>query len=168
MTPRVVVVGAGFGGLAAVRELADAPVEVVLVDRRNHHTFLPLLYQVATAGLNPADVAHPIRSIVQRQHNVTVRWGTVTGVDWAARAVRVDGAPDLEFDHLIVAAGSTTHYFGIPGAAEHGYPLYALDDATALRNHVLERFEAADSDPSLVEARERTKPATLRGRFFCF
>jgi NADH:ubiquinone reductase (H+-translocating) len=149
--PTVVVVGAGFGGLAAVRELDGAPVDVVLVDRRNHHTFLPLLYQVATAGLNPADVAHPVRGIVQRQRNVTVRLGEVTGVDWDAREVLLDGQSPLAFDHLVVAAGSTANFFGIPGAAEHGYPLYALDDATALRNHVLERFEAADSDRTLID-----------------
>ncbi len=149
--PRVVVVGAGFGGLAAVAELADAPVEVVLVDRRNHHTFLPLLYQVATAGLNPADVAHSIRAIVQRQRNVSVRLGEVVGVDWDAREVQLEGQPPLGFDHLIVAAGSTANFFGIPGAAEHGRPLYALDDATALRNHVLGRFEAADADPALID-----------------
>lgn len=149
--PRVVVVGAGFGGLAAVRELADAPVDVVLIDRRNHHTFLPLLYQVATAGLNPADVAHPVRGIVQRQRNVSVRLGTVTGVDWGRRDVCLEGGGAVRFDHLILAAGSTAHFFGIPGAAEFGYPLYALEDATALRNHVLERFEAADADPALVD-----------------
>ena len=149
--PRVVVVGAGFGGLAAVAELADASVEVVLVDRRNHHTFLPLLYQVATAGLNPADVAHSIRAIVQRQRNVSVRLGEVVAVDWDAREVQLEGQPPLGFDHLIVAAGSTANFFGIPGAAEHGRPLYALDDATALRNHVLGRFEAADADPALID-----------------
>ena len=146
------VVGAGFGGLACVRELADAPVDVVLVDRRNHHTFLPLLYQVATAGLNPADVAHPVRGIVQKQRNVSVRLGEVVGVDWDAREVVLDGQPPLGFDHLVVAAGSTANFFGIPGAAEHAFPLYALDDATALRNHVLERFEAADADRGLIES----------------
>lgn len=149
--PRVVVVGAGFGGLAAVRQLADAPVDVVLIDRHNHHTFLPLLYQVATAGLNPADVAHPVRGIVQRQRNVSVRLATVTGVDWSRREVHVDGGEPVRFDHLILAAGSTAHFFDTPGAAEFGFPLYALEDATALRNHVLERFEAADADPTLVD-----------------
>lgn len=153
--PRVVVVGAGFGGLAAVRELAADPVDVTLVDRANFHTFLPLLYQVATAGLNPADVAHPIRGIVQRQRNVTVRRAEVTGVDWDARQLLVssDGAPmaPIPFDHLVVAAGSTASYFGIPGAEEHAFPLYALDDATALRNHVLSCFEAADAAPGLVD-----------------
>ena len=145
------MIGAGFAGLAAVKELADAPVDIVLVDRRNHHTFLPLLYQVATAGLNPADVAHPVRGIVQRQRNVSVRLGEVVGVDWAAREVLLDAQPALGFDHLVVAAGSTANFFGIPGAAEHGYPLYALDDATALRNHVLGRFEAADADRALLD-----------------
>ncbi|MBK5223493.1 MAG: NAD(P)/FAD-dependent oxidoreductase [Acidimicrobiia bacterium] len=154
--PHVVIIGAGFGGLAAAAELRDDPVDITIVDRANFHTFLPLLYQVATAGLNPADVAHPIRGIVQRQGNVRVRRGTVVGVDWEARQLEVETeagplAP-LGFDHLIVAAGSTANFFGIPGAAELGFPLYALDDATALRNHVLACFEAADADSLLLDS----------------
>lgn len=153
--PRVVVVGAGFGGLATVAGLAGTGVDVTLVDRHNFHTFLPLLYQVATAGLSAADVAHPIRGIVQRHRNVTVRAGTVVGVDWDERHLLVDAdgehlAP-LGFDHVVLAAGSTASFFGIPGAEEHGFPLYDLDDASALRNHVLGRFEAADADRSLID-----------------
>jgi NADH:ubiquinone reductase (H+-translocating) len=152
---RVVIIGGGFGGLAAARELTEAPVEVTLVDQRNFHTFLPLLYQVATAGLNPADVAHPIRGILRRQHNVTVRQGTVSGVRWDDRSLEVrlvDGGEQLVgFDHLVVAAGSSPNFFGVPGAEECAFPLYSLDDATSLRNHLLSRFEAADAKPSLID-----------------
>lgn len=122
-----------------------------MVDRNNFHTFLPLLYQVATSGLNAADVAHPVRAIVQRHRNIDVRRGTVVGVDWEARRVLVADQPPLPFDHLVLAAGSTANDFGIPGVAEHGYPLYSLADAARLRNRVLERFEAAAVDPSLVD-----------------
>jgi NADH:quinone reductase (non-electrogenic) len=148
---RVVVVGAGFGGLAAARRLAGAPVEVTIVDRNNFHTFLPLLYQVASAGLNAADVAYAVRGIVRRHGNATYRQGTVTAVDWDAGAVLLDGGVSLPFDHLVVAAGATAEYFGIPGAAEHALPLYSLADATALRNHMLACFEAADADPAAVD-----------------
>src|SRR5436309_3690711 len=114
----VVVIGAGFGGLAAVKELADAPVHVTIVDRHNFHTFQPLLYQVATAGLNAADVAYAVRGIFRRQRNVAFRQAQVTGVDWDGRTLELDrGAePALPFDHLVVAAGATAAFFGIHGA----------------------------------------------------
>ena len=149
--PRVVIIGAGFGGLAAARRLSAVPVDVTLVDRNNFHTFLPLLYQVATAGLNAADVAHAVRGIVRDEPNVSFRKGTVTDVDWTSRAVVLDDGDTLLFDRLIVAAGASAEFFGIPGAAEHALPLYTLDDAVMLRNHILGRFEAADADPSLID-----------------
>ncbi|MBA2283521.1 MAG: NAD(P)/FAD-dependent oxidoreductase [Acidimicrobiia bacterium] len=148
--PRVVVVGAGFGGLCVARHLAGKPVDVTVVDRNNFHQFLPLLYQVATCGLNAADVAYPVRGIVRDHANVRFRHGTVTAVDWERRVVAVEDG-ELAFDHLVVAAGATADFFGIDGAAEHSLPLYTLQDAVALRNHVLGRFEAADADPALVE-----------------
>ncbi len=147
---RVVVIGAGFGGLAVARSLTGAPVEVTVVDRNNFHTFQPLLYQVATAGLNAADVASVVRGILQRRANVDFRLGAVDGVDWAERDVLLADGGRLPFDHLVVAAGSAPAFFGVPGAQEHGFPLYSLDGATALRNHVLERFEAAAADPALI------------------
>jgi NADH dehydrogenase len=147
------VIGAGFGGLAATKRLAKADVDVTLVDRHNYHTFQPLLYEVATAGLNAADVAYAVRGIFRRQHNVTFRRATVTGVDWTQHTLELDRGEEqsLGFDHLVIAAGSTTAYFGIPGAAENAFPLYSLVDAIALRNHILDRFEAADADPSLID-----------------
>ena len=154
MRPKVLIVGAGFGGLACARALARTPVDVTIVDRNNFHTFLPLLYQVATAGLNAADVSHAVRGVVQRQPNVEFRQFEVTGVDWDERAlvgVSQAGAGRLPFDHLVLATGSVASFFGVPGAEEHSFPLYSLRDAARLRNHVLARFEAAASDPGLVD-----------------
>lgn len=149
--PKVVIVGAGFGGLAATEALAHVPVDVVLVDQHDYHTFQPLLYQVATALLNAEDVGRPVRGIFRHQDNVTIRQATVTGVDWETRRVQLDGGHLLPFDYLVLAAGSAVSYFGIPGAAEHAFPLYTLPDAVRLRDRVLDCFEAADRDPSLID-----------------
>ncbi len=151
VVPKVVVIGAGFGGIEVARGLRDAPVDVTLVDRHNFHTFQPLLYQVATAGLNAADVTNVVRARFHDQHNVTFRQAEVTGVDWDRRLVHLAGHPDLPFDHLVVAGGASVSYFGTPGAAEHGFALYTLEDAVRLRNHIVERFEAADADPSEID-----------------
>ena len=158
--PKVVVIGAGFGGLEVARHLKGAPVEVTLVDRHNFHTFQPLLYQVATAGLNAADVAHVVRGLFHHQANVRFRQGQRHRGRLGRRAgsCSADG-PSLPFDHLVVAAGATVTYFGTPGAAEHGFPLYTLADATRLRNHIVRRFEAADTDPVELDRRR----AHLRG-----
>jgi NADH dehydrogenase len=146
--PHVVILGAGFGGLAAARTLENEAVDVTIVDRNNFHTFQPLLYQVATAGLNVADVAYPVRSVFRRHQHVAFRQGTVVAVDWDGRALVFEDGPALGFDHLVVAAGSSPNYFGTPGAEEHGFPLYSLAQAARLRNHVLRQFEAADVDPT--------------------
>ncbi len=149
---RVVIVGAGFGGLSAARALIGKPVDVTIVDQRNFHTFQPLLYEVATAGLDSGDVAYPIRAIFGRADNVTFRFATVTGVDWERRHVVLHDAEPLPFDSVIVASGATARYFGIPGASEFTFPLYTLTDARTLRDHVLRRLEDADSDPAAVAA----------------
>jgi NADH:quinone reductase (non-electrogenic) len=154
--PNVVIVGAGFGGLAAAKGLDKLPVDVTLVDKQNFTTFQPLLYQVATSGLNDADVAHPIRGLFHRQHNLHVRQGEVDAADWERRVIRFTDGREEPYDHLVVAPGAVATWFGIPGARERGLPLYTLPDAVALRNHVIERFEAVDADPSLVEAGELT------------
>ena len=145
---RVVIVGAGFAGLAAARALVGEPVEVTIVDQRNFHTFQPMLYEVATAGLESGDVAYPIRVIFGKAPNVTFRFAQVTGVDWERRQVTLEDADPLPFDSVIVASGATAKFFGIPGAAEFSFPLYTLTDARSLRDHVLRRFEEADADPS--------------------
>jgi NADH:ubiquinone reductase (H+-translocating) len=138
---RVVVIGAGFGGLRVARALRDAPVDITVVDANNFHTFQPLLYQVATAGLDTDDIAYPVRGIFRRQRNVTVRMATVTGIDLASRTVTTDRGAPISYDSLVVAAGSVSHDFGIPGVAEHTLPLKSAADALALRNHLLAQFE---------------------------
>ena len=148
--PHVVVVGAGFGGLAAARGLGDADVEVTIVDRNNFHTFQPLLYQVATAGLSGVDVGHAVRAMFHRQANVRFRRAKVVGVDWDDRQVELADGGHLRFDYLVLAAGASTSYFGIDGAEEHALPLYGLTDALRLRNHILERFERADADRAQI------------------
>jgi NADH:ubiquinone reductase (H+-translocating) len=145
--PRVVIVGAGFGGLECAKALAGKDVDVTIVDRHNHHTFQPLLYQVATAGLGADDVAHSVRGVFQRQANVSFRLGTVIGVDPDARAVALDEGPALPYDHLVLAAGAATADFGVPGVAEHAFGLKSLPEALALRNHLLACVERADREP---------------------
>jgi NADH dehydrogenase len=152
--PHVVIVGAGFGGLAVARGLERLPVEVTLIDRNNFTTFQPLLYQVATAGLNAADVAHPVRGLFHRQRNLRMLVGEVTGVDWDTREVVLADHQAVPFDHLVLATGAVASWFGVPGAAEYAVPLYTLEDAVEVRNHVVSRFEAADADPSLVDRGE--------------
>ena len=147
----VVVVGAGLGGLALARGLTDKPVEVTVVDRHNYHLFQPLLYQVATAGLEPQAVARSVRQIFRDSDNVHFRHAAATDIDLAAQLVHVDAGPPLAYDHLVVAAGATTKTLGIDGVREHTYPLKSLDDATNLRDHVLTRFEWAAADPDAVE-----------------
>jgi len=149
--PHVVIVGAGFGGLNAAKRLEQEPVDVTLVDRHNYHTFQPLLYQVATAGLNSADVGYAVRGLFRRQRRVFFRKANVTGVDWVSQHVLLEHEPPLSFDYLVIAAGSTTNYFGIEGANEFAFPLYTLEDAIVLRNHLLSLYEAADAVPALVD-----------------
>lgn len=140
--PKVVVVGAGFGGLWAARTLARRPVDVTLVDRNNYHTFFPLLYQVAAAELVPTDIAYPVRSIFRRAPNVAVRLAEMTGLDLERRIVRTTRG-ELPYDALVLALGSEASFFGVEGAAEHAFPLRWMSDAVPLRHHVLTRFEAA-------------------------
>jgi NADH dehydrogenase len=144
---RVVVVGCGFAGLAAARQLGGQRVDVTLIDHHNFHTFEPLLYQVATAGLDPADVAYPVRTIVRRHPNILFRHGRVTSVDLEARQVALSDGSVVAYDHLIVGSGATAGFFGITGAAEHSCPLYTLGDARRLRDVVLTALEAADAHP---------------------
>jgi len=147
---KVVVVGAGFGGLKAANVLGSSGVEVTLVDRHNYKTFQPLLYQIATAGLDPGDVAHTIRRIVREHPSVEVVQGDVESVDLTGCAAVLADGRSLPYDSAILATGATTHYFGVPGAREHAFPLYTLTDAMRLRAHVLSCFERAEADPGLV------------------
>ena len=154
MTDQVVVVGAGFGGLAAVKGLRDAPVGVTLVDANNFHTFQPLLYQVATAGLDVDDVAYPVRGIFRRQRNVTIRMARVTAVDLDDRLVHVDRGLPLPYDYLVVAAGAVSNDYGVPGVQEHCFSLKSVDDAVRLRSAILDRNEAVAASPDPPEPGE--------------
>lgn len=141
--PHVVIVGGGFAGLSAARSLAKAPVRITLVDRRNHHLFQPLLYQVATAALNPADIAYPIRSVLRRQQNARTILADVTGIDLARRVVKLaDG--ELAFDQLILAAGARHSYFGHDDWEAAAPGLKTIEDALEIRRRVLLAFEDAE------------------------
>jgi NADH dehydrogenase len=143
---RVVIVGGGFGGLEAARCLRSAPVEITLVDRRNFHLFQPLLYQVATGGLSPANIAAPLRSVLKRQRNCRVWLGEAAGIDVAGRRLLLrDGT--VPYDTLIVAAGAQTHYFGRDDWASRAPGLKSFEDAVDIRRRVLRAFEAAERDP---------------------
>ncbi|WP_434045217.1 MULTISPECIES: NAD(P)/FAD-dependent oxidoreductase [Sorangium] len=148
--PHVVIVGGGFGGLNAAKALRDAPVRVTLVDRTNHHLFQPLLYQVATASLSPADIAVPIRSVLSRQRNARVLLGEVTRVDLAGRRITVDG-DTLDYDYLILAVGAANNYFGHEEWARFAPALKNLDEALTIRERMLLAFEAAEreQDPAV-------------------
>jgi NADH dehydrogenase len=148
--PHVVIVGGGFGGLTAARSLGDAPVRITLLDRRNHHLFQPLLYQVATAALNPSDIAVPIRSILRAQRNVTVLLGEVVAVDAAARKVVLSDG-EIAYDHLLLATGATHSYFGHDDWAPHAPGLKSIEDALEIRRRVLVAYERAEreADPAI-------------------
>ena len=135
--PRVVIVGAGFGGLAAAKRLAGRPVDVTIVDRRNHHLFQPLLYQVATAALSPADIAAPIRSIFADAPNVRVLLDEVIGVVPKNQCVSLARTGSLDYDWLILATGARHSYFGRDGWARHAPGLKSIEDAVAIRRRVL-------------------------------
>lgn len=145
-TPTVVIVGAGFGGLNAVRALRRAPVQVILVDRHNYHLFQPLLYQVATAGLEPEQIAKPVRAVLRGQKNFDFRMVEVTGVDLTNRRLETSGGP-LPYDFLVLSPGGETNFFGLESVARHSHGLKDIPDAIAIRNHVLTCFEQSMLEP---------------------
>ncbi len=151
--PNIVIVGAGFGGLWAARALANSPTDVLLVDRNNYHTFMPLLYQVAAAELSPSQIINPVRSILRRQRNLRFSVAEVEAIKLEENTLRFKGGA-LAYDYLILAPGSTPYFFGTPGADEYAYTLRTLDDGVTLRNHVLSCFERAVDEPD-QELRQR-------------
>ena len=148
----VVVVGAGFGGLRAARALRRAPVQVVLVDRNNYHLFQPLLYQVATAGLEPEEIAKPARAILRGQKNFDFRMVEVTRLDFAARRLDTSAGP-MNYDFLVLAPGGETNFFGLESMQRYGMGLKDIPDAVAIRNHVLTCFEQAMLEPDAERRR---------------
>src|SRR5262245_43543342 len=143
---QVIIVGGGFGGLYAARALADADVEITLLDRKNHHTFQPLLYQVATAGLNPSDIAVPIRSIVRKQKNVEVLLAEVESVRLADKVVTIKNGGELAYDTLILATGATHSYFGHPEWERFAPGLKTIEDALEIRKRIFFAYEAAERE----------------------
>lgn len=151
--PQVVIIGGGFAGLAAARRLKNAPCEVTVVDRHNHHVFQPLLYQVATAGLSPGDIASPIRWILRKQPRLRVLLANVERIDSEARHVVLDRGERLAYDYLIVAAGATHSYFGHDEWSDAAPGLKTLDDALGIRRRLLLAFEEAEREPNPVYQR---------------
>jgi NADH:quinone reductase (non-electrogenic) len=149
--PQVLVLGGGFGGLGAARKLRSAEVDVTVVDKHDYHTFQPLLYQVATDLLEPSTVGHPLRDLFHEHPNATVHEAEVTGIDLAGRAVQFADMAPLPYDYLVLALGAQVEFFGVEGAADHAFPMYTLADAVRLKEHILRRWEACDTDSALVE-----------------
>ena len=137
-------------GIGAARKLEHADVAVTVVDQHNYHTFQPLLYQVATDLLEPSAVGHPLRDLFHHHPNVTVHEAVVSGIDLTQREVRFGDMAPLSYDYLVLALGARVQFFGVDSAAQHGFPMYTLADAVRLKDHLLERWEAADKDPALV------------------
>ena len=150
--PHVVVVGGGFAGVGCVKRLArEKHVRVTLIDRHNYHQFQPLLYQVATSQLASSDIAFSLRKLFRDDAGVDVVLGDVASLDPEARTVTLDGGEEVAGDAIVLAAGSQPNFFRTPGAAEHAFPLYSLDDATRLRSRIIGVFEEAARDPGLID-----------------
>jgi NADH dehydrogenase len=149
--PHVVILGAGFGGIGAAQKLRDAPVRITLIDRHDYHTFQPLLYQVATDELDPSEVGYPIREMLHRHKNMAFHACEVSRIDLAAKQVVLDGMAPLTYDYLALALGAVVNFHGTPGAAEHAFPLYTMNDAVRLHDHTLKLLEAVDKNPALVD-----------------
>lgn len=156
--PHIVIIGAGFAGLACAKALGNAPARVTVIDRANYHLFVPLLYQVATAALSPADIARPIRRILGRYKNIDVLLGNVTGIDTAARTVKTDAGTVGPYDKLVIAVGSVYSYFGHPQWMAYAKGPRSLQDARAIRTRLLTAFERADS---ATDAAERNRLMTV-------
>jgi NADH:ubiquinone reductase (H+-translocating) len=148
--PRVLILGGGFAGVGAAQKLKDADADVVLVDRHDYHTFQPLLYQLATGLLDTTGVGHSLRDLLEGHGNATIHKASITAVDLDRRTVSFDELAPISYDYLVFGLGAQVNFFGTEGAAEHAFPMYTLPHAVRLKDHLLERWEAADKDPSLV------------------
>jgi NADH:quinone reductase (non-electrogenic) len=148
--PRVLILGGGFAGVGAAKELEDADAEVVLVDRHDYHTFQPLLYQLATGLLGETAVGHSLRDLVGHQENTVVHRASVSAVDLEARTVTFVDLEPITYDYLVFGLGAEVNFFGTEGAADHAFPMYTLPNAIGLKDHLLQRWDAVDHDPSLI------------------
>jgi NADH dehydrogenase len=147
----IVILGAGFAGIGALKKLRDANVRITMVDKRDYHTFQPLLYQVATDELGPTEIGFPVRELLHGHQNVVFHQTTVRSIDLARKQVMVDGAGPIQYDYLVLALGGVVNFFHTPGADQHALPLYTMDDAIRLKDHILKTFEAVDKNPALVD-----------------
>jgi NADH dehydrogenase len=148
--PRVLILGGGFAGVGAAQKLEHADAEVVLVDRHDYHTFQPLLYQLATGLLETTAVGHSLRDLLSRQENTVLHKAQATAIDLEQRTVEFDEIAPISYDYLVFALGAEVNFFGTAGAPDHAFPMYTLPHAVHLKDHLLERWEAADRDPSLL------------------
>src|SRR6185369_13688988 len=140
--PHIVIIGAGFGGMHAAKVFAGKPVRVTLIDKRNYHLFQPLLYQVATAGISPHEIAYPVRAIFQKQKNFSFLMRRVNGVDFKRQSIHTDQG-DVAYDYLVIAAGASVNFFGNASLEHNALPLKDVSDAVDVRNHILRMFELA-------------------------
>ncbi len=149
--PRVLILGGGFAGVGAAQKLKDADADVVLVDRHDYHTFQPLLYQLATGLLDTTAVGHSLRDLLSRHENTVIHRARVSGIDLEKRTVEFEEIEPITCDYLVLGLGAEVNYFGTAGAPDHAFPMYTLPHAVHLKDHLLERWEAADRDPSLID-----------------
>jgi len=147
----IVILGAGFAGIGALKKLRDANVRITIVDKRDYHTFQPLLYQVATDELGPTEVGFPVRELLHGHKNITYHQAAVKSVDLAQKRVVIEGTNPIQYDYLVLALGGMVNFFGTPGADQYALPLYTMDDAIRLKEHILKTFEAVDKNPALVD-----------------
>src|SRR5262245_56814056 len=154
--PSVVILGAGFAGLGVKRALNKAPVQVTLIDRNDYHTFLPLLYQVATGELSSDEVGFPNEEMIRHRPGWEFLQANVTEVDLANRRVLVDSMDPIPYDYIVVGLGAVANFFGTNGAAEHAFPLYSMRDAERLREHIGDRLAAAARDQAIIDDRALT------------
>ena len=147
----VVILGAGFAGIGALKKLRDADVRITIVDKRDYHTFQPLLYQVATDELGPTEVGFPIRELLHGHKNITYHQAAVKSVDLAQKQVVMDGVAPIPYDYLVLALGAMVNFFHTPGADQYAFPLYTMEDAIRLKEHILKTLEAVDKNPALMD-----------------
>ena len=147
----VVILGAGFAGIGALKKLRDADVRITIVDKRDYHTFQPLLYQVATDELGPTEVGFPIRELLHGHKNITYHQAAVKSVNLAQKQVVMDGVAPIPYDYLVLALGAVANFFHTPGADQYAFPLYTMEDAIRLKDHILKTFEAVDKNPALLD-----------------